>query len=147
MRRALRWLVVALLVAAVLGVRFDVHATTWTTGCENTMVSHINGARKAHGLRPYKATDTLQYYARNWSLHMAREGYLSHDPNLARHYKYWTSLGQNVGKGRSCSSVWSAFMNSPEHRANILDRHVTQVGVGVYFVNGTDWVTQDFREP
>jgi len=39
-------------------------------------------------------------------------------------------------------------MNSPEHRANILDHDFTQVGVGVSVdKNGIIWVTEDFRQP
>jgi hypothetical protein len=39
-------------------------------------------------------------------------------------------------------------MQSPEHRANILDHDFTQIGVGVSVdKNGIVWVTEDFRKP
>jgi uncharacterized protein YkwD len=38
-------------------------------------------------------------------------------------------------------------MHSPEHKANILDRDYTQVGIGAVTVNGRVWVAEVFRRP
>ena len=38
----------------------------------------------------------------------------------------------------------TAFMNSPVHRENILNRRFTHVGIGVAHVNGAYWVTVTF---
>jgi uncharacterized protein YkwD len=37
-----------------------------------------------------------------------------------------------------------AWMNSPGHRANILNCEFTTLGVGVHFGPGGPWWTQDF---
>jgi hypothetical protein len=38
-------------------------------------------------------------------------------------------------------------MNSPGHRANILDRDYTEVGIGAVTVAGRVWVAEVFRRP
>ena len=40
----------------------------------------------------------------------------------------WRKLGENVGMGGSISSVHVAYMDSPGHRANVLDPAFTQIG-------------------
>jgi uncharacterized protein YkwD len=42
----------------------------------------------------------------------------------------------------------TAWMNSPEHRANILDPSFTDIGVGIaYDSRGEPYYTQEFGEP
>lgn len=43
----------------------------------------------------------------------------------------WTLLGENVGVGGSVSSLHGAFMDSPLHRANMMNAAFKHVGVGV----------------
>ena len=53
------------------------------------------------------------------------------------------AVGENVGEGPTVTDIHNAFMNSPEHKANILDHDFTQVGVGVSVdKNGIIWVTE-----
>jgi hypothetical protein len=79
---------------------------------------------------------------------MASGQSLYHNPRLTTAVHNWQAVGENVGEGPSVGDVHVAFMNSPEHRANILDHDFTQVGVGVSVdKNGIVWVTEDFREP
>ena len=52
-----------------------------------------------------------------------------------------TAMGENIARGfLSAESVMAAWMNSPGHRAAILEPRFTHVGIGVA---GTSWV-QDF---
>src|SRR5206468_1048702 len=79
---------------------------------------------------------------------MAAQSSLYHNPSLTTAIHNWQAVGENVGEGPDVSDIHVAFMNSPEHRANILDHDFTQVGVGVSVDhNGIVWVTEDFREP
>src|SRR5204862_1717148 len=56
--------------------------------------------------------------------------------------------GENVGVGPNVDSLEDAFMNSPEHRANILDSDYTEIGIGTAVgKDGRLYVTQDFRQP
>ncbi|MEU1054807.1 CAP domain-containing protein [Streptomyces sp. NPDC005876] len=41
-------------------------------------------------------------------------------------------------------AVRESWMNSPGHRADILDRAVTQLGGGVHTGEGGPWWTRDF---
>jgi hypothetical protein len=79
---------------------------------------------------------------------MASSQTLYHNPSLTSQVQNWQAVGENVGEGPTVSDIHNAFMQSPEHRANILDHDFTQVGVGVSVdKNGIIWVTEDFRQP
>src|SRR4051794_17156861 len=108
----------------------------------------MNAARQASGLAPYAVASDLASVARNHSQQMASQQSLYHNPSLTTQVQNWQAVGENVGEGPSVSDIHTAFMNSPEHRANILDHDFTQVGVGVAVdKNGIIWVTEDFRQP
>jgi hypothetical protein len=111
-------------------------------------VADINSARSAAGLPAYAVVGDLTGIAQQHSDEMAARQQLYHNPNLTSQVQDWQEVGENVGTGPSVPSIHQAFMNSPEHRANILDPHFTQVGVGVTVDSqGELWVTEDFREP
>jgi hypothetical protein len=59
----------------------------------------------------------------------------------------WRWVGENVGYGPDWRTVETAFMNSPGHRANILDRDYSQIGIGVVISGNRIWITQVFRSP
>jgi len=45
----------------------------------------------------------------------------------------WQFVGENIANGqRSVSQVMLEWMNSPEHKKNILDPDFTEVGFGYY---------------
>jgi hypothetical protein len=46
-------------------------------------------------------------------------------------YTGWTFLGENIAAGQtSADAVFQAWMNSPGHRANILDARANEIGIG-----------------
>ena len=50
-----------------------------------------------------------------------------------------------MNSSQDADSMFTAFMASPPHAANIVNRGFTAVGIGAYRdANGTWWVTQDF---
>jgi hypothetical protein len=56
-----------------------------------------------------------------------------------------TARGENVAFTGSVEAANYEFMNSPGHRANILDPRFTDVGIGVVpALGGGIWVTEDF---
>lgn len=71
--------------------------------------------------------------------------YLRHVSDLAGHYqprqvhRNWTKVGENVGvigigragTGLAIQKLHEAYMASPGHRANIVDRRYTRIGLGV----------------
>jgi len=113
---------------------------------ESCFLSAVNAARSAAGAAPLSIQGDLLRISRAWSQTMATAGQLFHDPNLTKLVpSTWQALGENVGTGPTCDSIAQAFMNSPEHRKNILDPAFTTVGVGVVdSADGTVWVTEDF---
>ena len=67
---------------------------------------------------------------------MASSNTLKHNPNLTSQVKGWHYVGENVGVGGDVSSLHAAFMASAPHKANILDKDYTQIGVGVAMLVG-----------
>jgi hypothetical protein len=123
-----------------------VPASASPAGEESCFLSAVNAARSAAGAAPLSLQGDLLRISRAWSQTMARAGQLFHDPNLTKLApSRWQALGENVGTGPTCDAIAQAFMNSPEHRRNILDPAFTTVGVGVVDSDGgTVWVTEDF---
>jgi len=115
---------------------------------ESQFVAKMNAARQSAGLRPYSVASDLTSVARQHSAQMASKQELYHNPNLTSQVQNWQAVGENVGEGPTVSDIHNAFMQSPEHKANILDHDFTQVGVGVVVdKQGIIWVTEDFRQP
>ena len=113
-----------------------------------SVVSMTNGARGSHGLSGYSMSEELNSVALGQAQRMASSGTLYHNPNLANDVSNWRAVGENVGYGPTAEKIFIAFMNSPEHRSNILDHDFTQIGVGaVRDGSGKLWVTQVFRQP
>ncbi|MFZ5849971.1 MAG: CAP domain-containing protein, partial [Actinomycetota bacterium] len=97
---------------------------------EGTFTAGANGARAGSGLPAYRVAADLVAVARGQAQRMAGEGRLYHNPNLASEVRGWSFVGENVGVGPSAQAIQNAFMASPSHRSNILDRDFTEIGVG-----------------
>ncbi|WP_324715921.1 CAP domain-containing protein [Carboxydochorda subterranea] len=106
---------------------------------EETLASLVNQARAASGLAPLSVDPTLRELARRKSLDMIQRNYFGHDSptwgGLAQllamgnvHYIY---AGENLAGAPSAQSAHQSLMNSPAHRANILNVHYTHMGIGV----------------
>jgi Cysteine-rich secretory protein family len=153
MRRLLARVAVAGLLTSTAGTAAVLAAPTAAFAASNAtmesqFISDMNSARQANGLRPYAVASDLTSVARSHSEQMASRQSLYHNPSLTTQVSNWQAVGENVGEGPTVADIHQAFMNSPEHRANILDHDFTQVGVGVTVDgNGIVWVTEDFRQP
>jgi uncharacterized protein YkwD len=85
---------------------------------------------------------------------MARTGKLEHSPQVEARLSHdcpgWSMFGENVAYSvnRDNKRVFSAYMHSPEHRANILGKRFHEVGIAsVKVVHGHDveeWDVMDF---
>ena len=146
--RVLVTTVLASVAATVTAVVAPTVALASNSSMESQFIAKMNAAREANGLAPYTVASDLTSIAREHSNAMASQGRLYHNPNLTSQVQNWQAVGENVGDGPTVDDIHSAFMHSPEHRANILDHDYTQVGVGVTVdSSGQIWVTEDFREP
>jgi len=121
--------------------------TTAATASESGMLSQVNAARADKGLNAYRWNAHLAAVAEDQARRMAKKSKLFHNPELASDVGSFRRVGENVGYGKSSSSVQNALMKSPGHRANILGNY-TQIGIAqVRDATGRLWVAQVFRAP
>jgi uncharacterized protein YkwD len=116
---------------------------------EDRVVYWTNVKRKRHGLRPLRKRTCPDTYAERWSRHLASVGSFYHQDirRLFNCHRVNVS-GENLARGsirpRRVVNLW---MRSPGHRANILNRRFTHIGVGsVYSVrdSGRLYTVQTF---
>lgn len=106
---------------------------------ERKVVVLVNGERTAKGLKPLQADAQLSDVARKKSADMRDNGYFSHhsptygSPSdmMSRFGVKYLAAAENIAAGQvSPESVVKGWMNSSEHRANILHPEFTHMGVG-----------------
>lgn len=100
--------------------------------------------RALHGLRALPARPDVQQKAQAWAAKLARENKLYHSKVTDGIRSRWCGLAENVGTGPSVASVEAAYMNSPHHRASILNSKYNGVGIGVVRIGTRVWVVQEF---
>jgi uncharacterized YkwD family protein/spore coat assembly protein SafA len=139
------------------GMQIKIPDEQATQSFEQEVVKLVNQEREKNGLKPLKENWELSRIARYKSNDMKDKGYFSHTSptygspfemmkNFGIHYSY---AGENIAMGqRTAQEVMKAWMNSSGHRANILNKNFTEIGVG-YAVNGkgTAYWTQMFIKP
>lgn len=133
--------------ASAFGATRAASGTGLLSDAERDVAEQIDQARAARGIRSLDTRAGLSDVARTWAEQMARTGVLRHNPRLTTEVENWRWVGENVGFGPDVRTMQEAFMRSPGHRANVLDRDYTQVGVGVARRDGRVWVVQVFRRP
>ncbi|MEU9170141.1 CAP domain-containing protein [Streptomyces sp. NPDC048420] len=112
----------------------------------------VNVERAKVGCSPVAANSALADLATAFSKTMADQGFFDHtDPSGATPWDRAgkariTNLGgENIARGQADpAAVMEAWMNSPGHKANILNCDFKTLGVGVVFGSGGPWWTQDF---
>jgi uncharacterized protein YkwD len=116
---------------------------------ETGVLSQLNKIRVQHGLQPVKISARLTASAAQHSREMGADGYFEHNSHDgtafwkrigrwygSNGYGYW-SVGENL--------LWSSpqvdpvdalqlWMNSPEHRANILTARWREIGISAVHV-------------
>jgi len=114
---------------------------------ERGFIAKHNAARDARGLSPLRMDVHLGKVARVHTREMTRKATLHHTSTtrLSRRVTRWSTLGENVGVGGTVSSLFSAFMNSPSHRDNVLYSKFNHIGVGTKTADGRLWVTVIFE--
>ncbi|WP_329414019.1 CAP domain-containing protein [Streptomyces sp. NBC_00704] len=116
------------------------------------VLSLVNEERAKVGCTPLSANSALSDLAENFSDDMAARGFFDHtDPDGASPWDRAAKAGisdlggENIARGQSdAAAVMAAWMNSPGHKANILNCDFKTLGVGVHFGSGGPWWTQDF---
>jgi uncharacterized protein YkwD len=108
----------------------------------------INRKRARHGLRRLRVNDKTQYYARNHAVKMARRRTVFHDSNLRYEVpggcEAWAENVARTAADNAARSAMTMFMNSSSHRANILSRRMTHMGIGVAKRGSYTYIVQRF---
>ncbi|MFF2908206.1 CAP domain-containing protein [Paenibacillus sp. NPDC057934] len=103
------------------------------------IVTLVNKERAAAGLSPVSALDSLNKVAATKATDMRTNNYFDHtSPTYGSPFDMMKSFGityraagENIAMGqRSPEEVMTAWMNSPGHRANILNKDFNYIGVG-----------------
>ena len=115
------------------------------------LLNLVNSDRASAGLAPVHARTDVAAIAQDWTAQMVAAGTLSHNDayfSPETHDAIGAQAeGENVGFAGSMEAVEIGFMNSPHHRANVLDPRFTAIGIGVQqSSSGAWWVTQDFLQ-
>lgn len=121
---------------------------------EAEMLQLVNNERAKRGLSPVKADPELTAVARAHSTDMFARGYFSHytpekkdpfDRMKTAGVKFLTA-GENLALGRTLKICHEGLMNSPGHRANILNPSFGRLGIGI--MDGGIYglmISQEFR--
>jgi uncharacterized protein YkwD len=138
------------------------------TSLDSGVLAQLNEIRAQHGLVPLKLNARLTAAAADHSRQMAADGYFEHTSadgtafwkRIGRWYpatdfSYW-SVGENLlwsSPGVDAAGALKLWMDSPEHRANILTARWREIGVsavhlarapGVYQGLEVTIITTDF---
>ncbi len=122
---------------------------------EQQALNLLNADRKANGLAPLRMNAKLAGLAQNYAQDMINRNFFAHNnpegqtpfDRMRQRGISFGYAGENLAINTSVANAEQAFMNSPGHRANILNNHYTQVGLGVrYNKNGSVYVVQEFTD-
>ncbi|MFE0679986.1 sigma-70 family RNA polymerase sigma factor [Streptomyces sp. NPDC058961] len=113
----------------------------------------VNSERGKAGCSALTSNPKLYDAALKHSENMAAQNFFDHtDPSgagpgeriTAAGYQ-WSAYGENIARGQAdAAAVMDSWMNSPGHRANILNCGFKEIGIGVHYGSGGPWWTQDF---
>ncbi len=114
---------------------------------ERAFRNKTNAARQDNGLGSLHLDPELSRAAKVHTKEMIADNTLYHttDAQFRRRVTNWNVIGENVGVGGGVTSLHSAFMNSPDHRSNILYSTFRHVGIGVIKKDGQMWVSVQFE--
>jgi len=111
--------------------------TKTTSKTSESMLSLINVERNAAGIPSITSNDGLARAAKAKACDMKEKAYFDHkDPSGEMGWHFideqrvdWQHAGENLAKGTTDPEVvMKSLMNSPTHKANIMDKKWSQVG-------------------
>lgn len=132
----------ALTRGAVLGVNI----------AEQLLLSEANQDRAAHHLPTLKRDSLLSQAALYHAFQMAKHADISHgfpgEPDLSQRGATagvrFSLITENVAEAQDPTVIHTLWMNSPGHRANLLDPEVNVVGIAVVAQNDEIFAVEDF---
>ena len=121
-------------------------ASDVVTDARALILAQTNAARTGAGLAPLREISALTVVAQSCSLRQAAARAMFHcDDYSTRIPAGWTRAAENVAYGYRAEDVVAAWLDSPGHRANILEPGTTHIGIGIAFDgSGLPFYTQNF---
>ncbi len=106
---------------------------------EQTMLGFVNKERKNQGIRPVVFNEKLAIVARAHAKDMLKRGYFSHNSpeglspfdRMKNAGIGFETAGENLAFAPNVEIAHTGLMNSPGHRANILNADFGKLGIGV----------------
>jgi uncharacterized protein YkwD len=124
------------------------------------MIEAHNGQRSSTGLPSFAVDPALVRVAQERANDMAARGYFDHvSPNgetaftlMDRYGIYYLAAGENIARNNYSAAetvavAMEGFMNSPSHRANILEPGYSRIGVGVAYAGDMKYFAVVFAGP
>jgi hypothetical protein len=145
--------ILAVIALAVISVSTQsAQAQIRAGGADQVLFELANRERAAQGLPALKWNDALAQAARQHALRMAQQNALSHQlpgeaalpARVSNAGGHFSTIAENVAEGPDPDRINQQWMNSPPHRANLLDPELNSVGIAVADRNGTLFAVEDF---
>ncbi|MCL2096672.1 MAG: CAP domain-containing protein [Oscillospiraceae bacterium] len=140
-----------------IGDKISIPEAAPLASLEDEVIRLVNIERAKNGLPALAKNWEVARVARIKSQDMIDNRYFAHNsPAYGSPFRMledfglkFSSAAENIAYGqKTASDVMNSWLNSPGHRANILSRTVTQIGVGAAKTsNGTLYWTQMFIKP
>ena len=128
-------------------------SSTYEDGEERILFNLLNEKRRERGLKPVTMNHELTKLARKKAKDMADYDYFSHtSPNYGKAIDMVRQadishkvVGENIAITSSGRRANTLFMDSPSHRATMLNKLYDQVGIGIYKKsNGSLYIAEIF---
>jgi uncharacterized protein YkwD len=118
---------------------FRVAAPRIDADAETQMLTLLNRARTENGFEPVTVDPTIRGVARDYSTTMFQQGFFAHiDASGATPFDRmraggatFRAAGENLALAPTVQIAHDGLMDSPGHRANILNPRFRRVGIGV----------------
>ncbi len=122
-----------------VSLSFRVAAPRIDADAETQMLDLVNKSRAENGLEPLTVDPTIRDVARAYSTTMFQEGFFAHvDQNGSTPFDRmraggatFRAAGENLALAPTVQIAHDGLMNSPGHRANILNARYRRIGIGV----------------
>ncbi|GGM12849.1 hypothetical protein GCM10011534_38630 [Pseudooceanicola nanhaiensis] len=161
-RRVLAW--AGMLSLALLVMSGQASGAEDIAALRAAALEHVNTSRQDEGLPPLEGGDVLDEAAQLHAEDMLERGYYSHvtpggdgprERFLDAGGGEWELVAENIAMCRNCgaldrdriSQFHEGWMDSPEHRANILRRGLARFGFGAASGDGVIYAVQTFAGP
>ena len=123
-----------------------------TSPMEQDLFRMTNAARSEQGLAPLQWDDSLAQAARAHADLLLQNGQLSHQfpgeaslaVRAAQAGAHFQAIAENIAEAPGVDSIQNSWMNSPPHRANILDPNLNAVGFAVLGHGSYFYAVADF---